>query len=106
MSTLSVLLRETGETQNVVQRERWPRIRHQEEAQRFAVGLAFVACLAAAAPAAFAAGLGIAGISCVSAAGTATLTFCDGEPETVFHPTLGDGRGWTVTVLDGSRHRR
>ena len=71
--------------------------------RRFAAGLAFaVACLAAAAPAAFAAGLGIAGISCVSAAGTATLTFYnDGEPETVFHLTLSDGRGYTVTVLDG-----
>ncbi|HPG37441.1 MAG TPA: hypothetical protein PK865_01455 [Candidatus Saccharibacteria bacterium] len=73
--------------------------------RRFVAGLAVagagLAGVAFASPA-FAAGLGIAGISCVSAAGTATLTFYnDGEPETVFHLTLSDGRGYTVTVLDG-----
>ena len=71
--------------------------------RRFAAGLAFaVACLAAAAPAAFAAGLGIADLGCVSADGQAVVTFYnDGEPETVLHLTLSDGRGYTVTVLDG-----
>ena len=67
----------------------------------FAVGLAFAAAGVAAAPAAFAAGLGIASIDC-PAPGQASLSFYnDGEPETVLHLTLSDGRGYTVTVLDG-----
>ena len=76
----------------------------RKASRRFAVGLAFAAaCLAgvAAAPAAFAAGLGIASIDC-PAPGQASLSFFnDGEPETVLHLTLSDGRGYTVTVLDG-----
>jgi|GEM_PF-4365541 len=72
--------------------------------RRFVAGLAVtgagLAGVAFASPA-FAAGLGIAGIDC-PAPGQASLSFYnDGEPETVLHLTLSDGRGYTVTVLDG-----
>lgn len=65
------------------------------------IGIAGLAGVAFAAPA-FAAGIGIADLGCFTADGQAVVTFYnDGEPETVFHLTLSDGRGYTVTVLDG-----